>query len=247
MGLLFPKNSNKDSKKLGAGWLIRVLILILITIALTWYGKFYTPPAMTTNEYEFSVWIMPHKDGLGAFITLPNDNLDTNNVRTGLRIWVSPPDSMLAFERGGVRYRGKNIVVVGDSVSENLREDMLSTLDGGGGFYWLTLGEKLTGRDVDANLKLFNNKPENYLLDLVYEGYKLRFYGSQVALDSAKKEPLSVALLMFKTEKDFEKDVQAQIVLQRDSLNYKNAIALISYNPKAGLSAKKMHRKGWEP
>ena len=214
--------------------------MLLVTGLLTWYGKFYKPVPMLTHVNEFAVWIFPHKNGLSALAVLPNDNIDTNNVRTGLRIWISPSDSLLAFERqSAARYRGKNILAVGDSLSGQLREDMLSTLDSTGNFFWLgPLGEELIGEDVFAQLKLFNGNPQDYVFDLVYEGCKLRFFGSQLALESAGEEPVSVAAFMFKKElviTDFG----------NIDLDHPETMALVSFDKKNGLTAKKMRLRDW--
>jgi len=220
---------------------------------------------MLTHINDFGVWIIPHKNGLGALVALPNDNNDSNKVRTGLRIWVSPPDSLLAFEQlSFVRYRGKNIVAIGDSLDSHLKQDLLSTLDSNGNFYWLgPLSAELIGEDVFAELKLFNYNPKDYILDIIYEGHKLRFYGSQAALDSLAEEPLSIAILMFKpanpSEPPFKNNAQIQSLIwngknenepsdsSRIALNYEDAMAIIHYHEKNGLYAKRMHLKGWNP
>jgi hypothetical protein len=218
---------------------------------------------MLTHINDFGVWIIPHKNGLGALVALPNDNNDSNKIRTGLRIWLSPPDSLLAFEKlSAVRYRGKNIVVIGDSLCDHLKRDLFSTLDSNGNFYWLgPLNTEITGEDVFAELKLFNYKPQDYVLDLVYEGYKLRFFGSQAALDSFVEEPLSIAVLMFKpaneNEPPFKNNEQIQSLIwngkneildsSRIALNHEEAMVIISYHKKKGLSARRMHLKGWSP
>ncbi len=235
--------------------------MLFVTGLLTWYGKFYKPKPMLTRLNELAIWVLPHKNGLGALVVLPNDNNDSNNVRTGLRIWLSPPDSLLAFERTKPRYRGKNIILIGDTLNENLRKDMLSTLDSNGNFFWLgPLGSELTGEDVFAKLKLINDKPKDYILDLIYEGYKLRFFGSQTALDSGGQEPLSVAVLMFnpanENELPFKDSKQIQTLIwkgkketdsTRIALNYANALALISYDAKNQFFAKRLHIKNWNP
>jgi hypothetical protein len=263
MSLLFPSSSEKYSKYSGLRHWIKVSILIAITGLLTWYGKFYKPPPSLTYINEFAVWVLPHKNGLGALIALPNDNNDSNNVRTGLRIWVQPPDSLLSFERNGIRYRGKNVIVIGDTLNDNLRQDLLSTLDSSGGdFFWIgNLSKEFTGEDVYAKLKLFNDNPKDYILDLVYENYKIRFFGSQAALDSVNEEPLSVAILMYKLDNENEPPLKENGFIQsliwngknpgsdssRIALNYHEAYALVSYSEKFGLRAKRMYLKNWNP
>jgi hypothetical protein len=263
MGLLTPSFSNKDSKKLGTVHWVKVLILFLITGLLTWYGKYHKPRPMLTRINEFAVWIVPCQNSLSALVVLPNDDNDSNDVRTGLRIWLQPPDSILVFERNSAaRYRGKNIVAIGDSLNENLKQDLFSTLDSNGNFYWLgPLGTEQTGEDVFAELKLIDAKVQDYLLDIIYEGHKLRFFGSQVALDSSAEEPLSAAVLMFEQTNDIEppfknnrqiqsliwygKNSQGETDSSRIALNYDEALALISYDKKRGLSAKRLHIKNW--
>jgi hypothetical protein len=263
MGFLSPSLSDENSKKTWLAHWIKVIILLLITGLLTWYGKYYKPQPTLTRINDFAVWIVPCKNGLSALIALPNDNNDTNNVRTGLRIWLQPPDSLLAFERmSSARYRGKNIIVIGDSLNENLKQDLFSTLDSNGNFYWLgPLGEEQTGEDVSAELKLIDAKAQNYLLDIIYEGYKLRFYGSQAALDSSAEEPLGVAVLMFEQPNGSEpaiknssqiqsmiwhgKHLQEKTDSSRIALNYDEALALISYDKRRGLSVKRKLLKGW--
>jgi len=263
MGFLFPKQLDKNSKKIGIKHWLKVLLLLFITGALTWYGKYYKPPPMLTRINELAVWILPHKNGLGALAVLPNDGNDSNNVRTGLRIWLSPPDSLLAFERSKPRYRGRDIILIGDTLNENLRKDMLSTLDSNGNFFWLgPLGKEQTGEDVFAGLKLVNDKPQDYILDLIYEGYKLRFFGSQTALDSSAEEPLSVMVLMFNpangSEPSFKDSKKIQSLIwkgkkenetdsSRIALNYAGAIALISHDKKRGFFARRLHIKNWNP
>ncbi|GBU24318.1 hypothetical protein R83H12_00946 [Fibrobacteria bacterium R8-3-H12] len=264
MGFLTPSFSDKDSKKLRLAHWAKVLFLFSITGLLTWYGKFYKPAPMLTRINEFAVWVVPCNNSLSALVVLPNDNNDSNDVRTGLRIWLQPPDSLLAFERtSAARYRGKNIVAIGDSLNENLKRDLLSTLDSSGNFYWLVPPDAwLTGEDVFAELKIMDDQAQNYILDIVYEGHKLRFFGSQTALDSSVEEPLSVAVLMFEQKNENEpplndnKEIQSLIWLGKNSqgkeadpsrigLNYDEAIALISYNKTRGLSAKRARIKNW--
>ena len=263
MGLLTPSFSNKDSKKLSLMHWVKVLILFLITGLLTWYGKFYKPKPMLTRINEFAVWVVPCNNRLSAMVVLPNDDNDSNDVKTGLRIWLQPPDSLLAFERASAaRYRGKNIVVIGDSLNENLKQELFSTLDSSDNYYWLgPLGTWLTGEDVFAELKLIDEQAQNYLLDIIYEGYKLRFFGSHAALDSSSEEPLSVAVLMFEQKNENEpplknnKEIQSLIWYGKNSqgeadssrigLNYDKAIAIISYDKKRGLFARRMNIKNW--
>jgi len=263
MGFLAPSFSDKDSKKLSLMHWVKVLIIFLITGLLTWYGKFYKPKPTLTRINEFAVWIVPCNNSLSAMVVLPNDDNDSNDVKTGLRIWLQPPDSLLAFERSSAaRYRGKNIVVIGDSLNENLKQDLLSTLDSSDNYYWLgPLGTWLTGEDVFAELKLIDDKAQDYLLDIIYEGHKLRFFGSQAALDSSLEEPLSVAVLMFgqanESEPPFKDNKQIQALIwngknsqgekdfSRIALNYDEAIALVSYDKKRGLSAKRTRIKNW--
>jgi hypothetical protein len=264
MGFLFPSLSEKNSKNIGLKHWLRVAILISVTCLLTWYGKYYKPQPRLTRVNNFAVWVIPHKNCLGVLAVLPNDDNDSNKTESGLRIWISPPDSLLAFERNSaVRYRGKNILVIGDSLGEQLKQDMLSTLDSSGNFYWLgPLGKELTGEDVLAELKFFDGKPQDYIFDLIYEGHKLRFFGSQTALDSVAEEPLSTGVLMFKPENEneppFKNSSQIQSLIWRGktekgaepsriALNYTDTMALISNNKKIGLSAKRMHLKDWNP
>jgi len=266
MSFLFsstPIKDIKNSKKIYVKHWIKVCILLAMTSLLTWYGKFYKPAPMLTHRNDFGIWIIPHKNGLGALVALPNDNNDSNKVSTGLRIWVSPPDSLLTFERlSSVRYRGKNIVAIGDSLNDSLKQDLLSTLDSNGNFYWLgPLGAELTGEDVSAELKIFNYNPKDYILDIIYEGYKLRFFGSQAALDSMAEEPLSIAVLMFKlanqSEPPFKNNKQIQSLIwngenetsdfSRIALNHKEAMVIIYYHKKNGLSAKRLHLRDWNP
>jgi len=264
MGLLTPNFSDKDSKKFAPAHWAKVLILLLITGLLTWYGKFHKPAPMLTRINEFSVWIVPCNNSLSALVVLPNDNNDSNDVRTGLRIWLQPPDSLLAFERtSAARYRGKNVVVIGDSINENLKQELFSTMDSSGSFYWLgPLDAKLTGEDVFAELTLIDDKVQDYIFDIMYEGHKLRFFGSQTAIDNYIEEPLSVAVLMFEQADESEPPFKNNGLIQsliwygknsqeeksdssRIALNYDEAIALISYDKKRGLYAKRARIKNW--
>jgi hypothetical protein len=264
MGFLYPSRSEENSKKIGLKHWLRVWFLIIIVILLTWYGKIYKTKPTLTRMNDFAVWIMPHKNGLGALVALPNDGNDSNEIQTGLRIWISPPDSLLAFEQhSAVRYRGKNILVIGDSLSGQLRQDLLSTLDSNGSFYWLgPLNKKLMGEDVFAELKIFNSNPKDYVFDLVYEGCRLRFFGTQAALDSTEEEPLGAAILMFKPENENEPPLKNKTQIQsllwngkteegmnsnHIALNYREAMALISFNKKNGLMVRRMRLRKWEP
>lgn len=242
MGLLYTNRFDKNSKKIWLKHWIRVCTLIGVTVLLVWYGRIYEPKPSLARINDFAVWIIPNKNGLSALAVLPNDGNDSNNVKTGLRIWISPPDSLLLFEQNSsLRYRGKNIMVVGDSLSDKLMEDMLSTLDTNGNFYWLgPLSKELMGEDVFAELTFFDGKPQDYIFDLIYEGHKLRFYGSQLALDSATAEPVSIAILMFKPEKE-------TVYFSHADLNHPEAMALISYSKTLGMGIRRMHLKGWKP
>jgi hypothetical protein len=264
MGLFIPNSSRENSKNIGPSHWFRVALLILATTLLTWYGKIYKPKPSLAYINDFAVWMIPHKNGLGALVALSNDNNDFNTVRTGLRIWLSPPDSLLAFEeKSKIRYRGKNIIAIGDTLNEQLRQDIISTLDSTGNFFWLgPLSAELTGEDVSAELKLFSHNTKDYVFDLIYEGHKIRFFGSQTALDSSEAEPLSVAVLMFSPKDEntppLQKDGQVQSLIWRGknedsadpsriALNYPEAMALISYNERRGLYVKRMRIKDWRP
>lgn len=261
-----PGRSKENSKNigLGLGYWVKIALLLSVTALLTWYGKIYKPKPSLARLNDFAVWIIPHKNGLGALVALPNDNDDFNTIRTGLRIWLSPPDSLLAFERkSAVRYRGKNIVAIGDTLSEQLRQDLLSTLDSSGSLFWLgPLTAELTGEDVKAELNLLSTNLQDYIFDLIYEGHKIRFFGSQAALDSFRAEPLGVAVLMFNPENEneppFKNDGQIQSLIwkgkcekgadsSRIGLNYPEAVGVISYHNSRGLSVKRMHVKEWQP
>jgi len=237
MGLLFPNLSDENSKKVTVKHWLKVVILIFITGLLTWYGKVYEPVPMLTTVNEFAIWIFPNKDGLSALAVLPNDNIDTNNVKTGLRVWISPPDSLLAFERrSAVRYRGQNMLVVGDSLSEQLRLDMLSTMDSTGNLFWLgPLNGELLGEDVQAGLRFIDGNLQDYVFDLIYEGHKLRFFGSQLALDSTAQEPVSLAVSMFKKELAIWNEEYVP-----------ETMTLIFYDKRKGFSAKKLRLKDWD-
>ncbi|MCL2261223.1 MAG: hypothetical protein FWC15_07715 [Fibromonadales bacterium] len=236
MGLLFPNLSEKNSKKVTFKHWLRVIILIFITCLLTWYGKVYEPMPMLTTVNEFAIWIFPDKNGLSALAVLPNDNIDTNNVKTGLRVWISPPDSLLTFERlSAVRYRGQNILVIGDSLSEQLRQDMLSTLDSTGNWFWLgPLSRELLGEDVQAELRFIDGNLRNYVFDLMYEGHKLRFLGSQLALDSTAQESVSLAIPMFKSE----------LAIWNEE-HIPETMTLVYYDKHKGFAAKKLWLKDW--
>lgn len=224
---------------------------------LIWYGRVYKPKPSLTYVNDFAVWIIPAKNGLSALAVLPNDNNDSNNIKTGLRIWVQPPDSVLAFERkNAARYRGKNIVAIGAALTEDLKQAMLSTIDSSGNLYWLgPLDAEQTGEDVAAELKIFNINQQDYILDLVYEGCKLRFFGSQAALDSTAEEPLSVAILMFEPLGKITDNKEMQVMIWKgkeinsDSsrIALEETMALISFNKKRGLSASKIRLKDWKP
>jgi len=258
----FPNGSGKNRKNIGLARWLKIIFLILGTIILTWYGKYYTPKPSLTYINEFAVWIFPHKNGLSALVALPNDKNDSNTVRTGLRIWLSPPDSLLALERiSAIRYRGKNILAIGDTMSEQLRQDMLSTLDSSGNLFWMgPLNTELTGEDVFAELKLVSLKAQDYIFDLIYEGHKIRFFGSEAALDSSETEPLGVAILMFNPKDEKTLPLQNNELIQSLIWNGKNAIdssrlamdypetmAVISFNKKRGLIAKKLLLIDWQP
>ena len=237
MGLLFPNLSEKNSKKVTLKHWLRVIFIIFVTGLLTWYGKVYEPTPMLTTVNEFAIWIFPNKNGLSALAVLPNDNINTNNVKTGLRVWISPSDSLLAFERqSSVRYRGENMLVVGDSLSEQLRKDMLSTMDSTGNLFWLgPLNSKLLGEDVQAELRLINGNLSDYVFDLIYEGHKLRFFGSQLAFDSTAQEPVSLAVPMFKKELAIWNEEYVP-----------ETMTLVFYDKRKGFSAKKLRLKDWE-
>lgn len=253
MGLLLPSRSSKDSK-LGIRHWVRVWILIGIVCVLTWYGKIYKPAANISRITDFAVWIFPHKDGLGALVVLPNDNIDTNFVKTGFRLWLSPPDSALAIENGGIRYRGSAIAIIGDSINQTLRSDILSTIDSGGFEYprWQgELSKSFSGEDALVELAGEGN---DYILTVVYEGYKIGFFGSQKALEQAaentEKQPLSVAILMFNANEQDESLLKnlglAGEVIGNKLLNYKEAIGLISFSENNGMRFEKLHLKGWK-
>jgi len=250
MGLLFPNLSEENSKKVYVKHTLRVIIVLSVTALLTWYGKVYKPQPMLTTVNEFAVWIFPHQNGLSALAVLPNDNIDTNAVKTGLRIWISPPDSLLAFERhSAARYRGQNILAVGDSLSDQLREDMLSIMDSMGNLFWLgPLDKELMGDDVSAELKIFDGSLRDYVFDLTYKGNKLRFLGSQLALDSTAEEPASVSVIMFKKELIIWNGMKEENAnFSSINLDSPEAMALVSYNKTTGLSAKRMRLREWDP
>ena len=203
---------------------------------------------MLTRVNDFAVWVFPYENGLSALAVLPNDNIDANDVKTGLRIWISPPDSLLAFERcSAARYRGQNILVVGDTLSDQLREDMFSTLGSNGNVFWLgPLGKELLGEDAFAELRFIDGNLQDYVFDLVYESHKLRFFSSQLALDSALEEPLSVAVMLFNKELAIWNGKDATD-FSRIDLDYPETMVLVSFNRNTGLTAKKIRLREWDP
>jgi len=127
------------------------------------------------------------------------------------------------------------MLVVGDSLSEQLRRDILSTMDSTGGLFWLgPLSRELLGEDVQAELRLIDGNLRNYVFDLIYEGHKLRFFGSQIALDSAGQESVSLSVPMFKKE----------LAIWNDEYT-PETMTLVYYDKRKGFNAKKLRLKDW--
>jgi len=136
MSLLFPTRNNNS--KLGLGHWAKVAVLLLAIAALTWYGKYRKPQARISREHGIAVWIVPHQRGLSALLALPDDGNDSNQVHSGLRVWLSPPrEPTRIFETGSARYRGPHLDIVGDSLDLITLEQIAASVDTGGTLRWL--------------------------------------------------------------------------------------------------------------
>lgn len=211
MGLLLPSNNNK---KLGVSYWTRVLILLGFISVLTWYGKFFKPQPVASRDHGLAVWTFPHARGLGVLVVLPDDGNDSNQVRTGLRLWLNPPrEPGWVAQHGGIRYRGGSMVVIHDSLPLVSIEQMAQSIDTGGHLLWLglpgwperlveravgprrfTLGipssqpadwlGAFSGRDSRMELVFLGDDAQDYLLNWECEGYRFRFWSSAVAFQA---------------------------------------------------------------
>ncbi len=129
---------------------------------------------------------------------------------------------------GGVRYRGPLMVLVGDSLPLSTLEQAAASVDTGGHVLCLgasswpssllssALGPRrheqlnpdtsdfpwvspaLVGSDVKINLRFLSGGAKDYILDLVYEGHRVRLWSSPLALQAdTSNDTLSVGLLLF--------------------------------------------------
>lgn len=218
----------KDSKLGPAHWL-RVIVILLIIAVLTWYGKFHKPTLRISRDHGVAVWMVPVNDGLAALLVLPDDGNDSNSVKTGTRIWLGPPRDQAPLYSGGIRYLGGKMVLLGDSLDLSALSQAAATVDTGGHVLWIgsagwpehlvreaagprqfthgspAVGDfswipaEWIGNDVELSVRFLGDNSRDYIVELGYEGQKLRFWSSEKALAADSGHgPLGVGVLMFR-------------------------------------------------
>lgn len=130
MGFWFP---NKNNNKIGIGHWLKVAILLFGTAMLTYYAKFGARTPRIARVHGATAWVMPTPRGLAALVVLPDDGNYANDSATGLRIWLNPPRQPEVLENENhIRYRGPQMVLVGDSLPLATLSQIAATVDTGG-------------------------------------------------------------------------------------------------------------------
>jgi len=187
---------------IGLGHWLKVLVIFVFIIALTWYGKFHKGKPEPARVHGTLAWVVPTQHGLSTLLVLSDDGVDTNNVRTGLRIWVNPPKTpLLLEEQNHALFRGKSMVAIGDSLAPETIRQLGSMIDTGG--FLLVIGHQAWLEDqmhpLVSHIRFRQSNPHRepwgWLGDLAGEGFtaELRFGISQDKHPPAYDHQLTVA------------------------------------------------------
>ena len=292
MGLLY---SPRNNSKLGISHWVRVAALLMITAALTWYGKFYQAKPRISREHGIAAWMIPHSQGLSVLLALPDDGNDSNRVQSGMRLWLRPPrEPAGVVDPGGIRYRGASMAIVGDSLPLLALEQIATSVDTGGQILWLGsagwpedlaaralgprqfihavpaagahdwLDSKRTGEDVKISLTFAGQSSQDFTLDLLFNGYRMRFWSSPRALSQdSSHDTLSVGVLLFPLAREtsipllHEKRIATLIWngppipgadSTRIALGEPESMALAASDEDwSTLRVRRLHLKGWMP
>ena len=188
---------------------LRILVILIVIGLLTWYGKAHRPAGTPVRKHGTLCWVTTSPHGLGSYVVLGDDGIDSNQARTGLRIWLNPPRHPQELEvKNHARYRGPRLILVGDSLESQVLTETAAMVDTGGilrvigsqfqkeslirqaqthaRFEFIPaqgqfdwLGS-LAGRDVTAQLELTDSaSARNYTFLLLWNGFRARFWSSR--------------------------------------------------------------------
>jgi|GEM_PF-1581968 len=222
---MIKKNPSDGDYRLGLRHWVKVVMLLAVTGALTYYGKLYHPHPTAAHEHGLLAWIVPTSAGLSSLIITGDDGIDSNAVENGLRIWVNPPKSPNILEKSNhAYYRGNALVSIGDSLDLGAIAALASMVDTGG--ILRILGQQyhsethlnqaaphlqvqavapgpqawnwlgdLVSHDVHANLQ-FGATTRQAVLTLAWNGFRARWWGTLAeAQADSLREPLSVGVI----------------------------------------------------
>jgi hypothetical protein len=111
----------------------KAIILLFITIIVTYFAKFHSYSVEPVREHENLGWILPKHNALSFLFVTADDGIDTNNTKTGYRIWFNPPKQPKMLSHGEkAPFSGPKITLIGDSISLEAIAQISNTITDGG-------------------------------------------------------------------------------------------------------------------
>ncbi|MGL1933914.1 MAG: hypothetical protein OCD01_02790 [Fibrobacterales bacterium] len=113
--------------------MVKAIILLFITIIVTYFAKFHNYSVEPVREHENLGWVLPRSTTLSFLFVAHDDGIDTNNVKTGYRVWFNPPKQPQMLSHGEkAPFLGKTLTLIGDSIDLEAIAQVSNTLIDGG-------------------------------------------------------------------------------------------------------------------
>ncbi|MGL1901447.1 MAG: hypothetical protein OCC49_04885 [Fibrobacterales bacterium] len=113
--------------------MFKAIILLFITIIVTYFAKFHTYSVEPVREHENLGWVLPLSSSLSFLFVAHDDGIDTNNIKTGYRVWFNPPKQPKMLSHGEkAPFLGPTLTLIGDSIElEAIAQVSQTLIDGG--------------------------------------------------------------------------------------------------------------------
>jgi len=127
-----PFRRKESPTTLGLRFWLRVLLLVAGAAFLTWFGKIRPHSVSVARTHGMIAWILPTSQGLSTLWIFPDDN-HSNEVRTGLRIWLAVPSEPQQWESlEHILYRGRELIATSETMNATKASQLASMIDTGG-------------------------------------------------------------------------------------------------------------------
>jgi hypothetical protein len=108
------------------------IIAVLIAMGITYYGKSTPSKPMIVRTHGVLGWHLPTQNGFSTLLVLADDNNDSNDVKSGHRIWFNPPAHPELLAKDFTYFAGPSISVIGDSIKLSSLNAIANTVDSSG-------------------------------------------------------------------------------------------------------------------